>query len=154
MTTIEPWYISGFVDGEGSFHVAFTRRNDLFHKWVIIPEFHVNQHKNRALVLYEIQQFFQCGSIRENHANRQNDMTQVYVVRNRSDLLEKVIPFFRKYPLRSQKAEDFQIFSEIVTAMGKGDHRSKEGFDALARKAFQMNSGGRYRKLRLDQVLS
>ncbi len=152
--TIEPWFISGFVDGEGTFHVAFAKRTDLPKQWAIIPEFHISQHKDRASVLYEIQQYFNCGAIRENHAGRQNDVTQVFVVRNRNDLVQKIIPFFRSYPLRSQKKQDFEIFAEIVEAMNNRYHHSNEGFQLLVAKAFQMNSGGKYRKRKMEEIVT
>ncbi len=36
---LEPWYVSGFVDGEGSFHVAIYRDQNMKTGWKIIPEF-------------------------------------------------------------------------------------------------------------------
>ena len=148
---ISPWYISGFVDGEGTFHVSFARRKDLPRKWAIIPEFHISQHQDRASVLNEIQTYFGCGIIRENHRGRTNDVTRVLVVRNRRDLLDKIIPFFRRYPLRSQKRDDFRIFAEIVLEMEQGNHQSNEGFHSIVKKAFQMNGGGRYRKRKIEE---
>ena len=151
--TIDPWFISGFVDGEGSFHVAVARRTDLPRKWVIIPEFHVSQHRDRAVVLRELQQFFDCGSIRANHAGRSNDVTEVFVVRNRHDLLTRIIPFFKRYPMRSSKQQDFVCFAHIVTAMEAGQHQTYEGFRSLVIKAFQMNGGGRYRTRTLEEIV-
>ncbi len=148
---IDPWYISGFVDGEGTFHVALARRTDLPKKWAIIPEFHVSQHRDRALVLEEIQTYFGCGTIRENHRGRANDVTRVFVVRNRRDLLDKIIPFFRQYHLRSEKRHDFQAFAEIVSAMERGSHHSDEGFLSIVRRALQMNGGGKYRKRKIEE---
>jgi hypothetical protein len=148
---IDPWYISGFVDGEGTFHVSFARRKDLPRKWAIIPEFHISQHQDRASVLDEIQTFFGCGVIRENHRGRINDVTRVLVVRNRRDLLDKIIPFFRQYHLRSQKRDDFRIFAEIVEAMERGSHYSSEGFYSIVKLAFGMNGGGRYRKRKIEE---
>ncbi len=148
---IDPWYISGFVDGEGTFHVSFARRTDLPKKWAIIPEFHVSQHQDRASVLDEIQKYFGCGIIRENHRGRSNDVTRVLVVRKRRDLLDKIIPFFRRYTLRSQKRDDFRAFAEIVSAMERGTHHSPEGFHLIVTKAFQMNGGGRYRKRKIEE---
>ena len=149
---IDPWYISGFVDGEGTFHVSFAKRQDLPQQWAIIPEFHVSQHRDRASVLDEIQKYFDCGTIRDNHRGRANDVTRVLVVRNRRDLLDKILPFFQRYPLRSQKQDDFRTFAEIVTAMERGNHRIPEGFRSIATKAFQMNGGGRYRKRKIEDL--
>ena len=152
--TIQPWFISGFVDGEGSFHVAFVRRQDLPKRWVIIPEFHISQNSVRDSVLYEIKQFFDCGNIHLNHRIRRNDDSLVYVVRNRRDLLNKIIPFFKNYPLRSSKNIDAKIFAEIVYMMADGIHLSNDGFKNIVQKAYQMNGGGRYRKRMMQEIVT
>ena len=38
---IHPWYVTGFVDGEGSFHIALYKDIRMKTGWKIIPEFHV-----------------------------------------------------------------------------------------------------------------
>ncbi len=150
---INPWYISGFVDGEGSFHIAFAKRPDLPRKWSIIPEFHINQDTGRSSVLHEIHQYFRCGRIQENHRNHLSDKTLVYVVRDRNDLLSKIIPFFEHYPLRSAKKQDFRLFADIVRRMSNGNHLKTPGFNTIVKQAFQMNYGGRYRKYAMEDIL-
>lgn len=150
---INPWYISGFVDGEGTFHISFARRPDLPKQWAIIPEFHVSQDFSRATVLKELQDYFKCGVVRENHRGKLSDSTHVLVVRSRRDLIDKIIPFFKQYPLLSTKNDDFQIFSEIVELMEIGHHQTVKGFREIAKKAFKMNGGGRYRKRKLEEIL-
>lgn len=152
-TAIQPWYISGFVDGEGSFHVAFARRPDLPRKWSIIPEFHVSQNPNRAAVLTEIKEYFDCGTIKQNHSRHKSDHSLVYVVRKREDLLQKIIPFFETYALRSSKQQDFLLFAEIVRFMNDGKHRSLAGFRTIVHKAYQMNGLGNYRKISKVELL-
>ena len=152
--TIQPWFISGFVYGEGSFHVAVAKRTDLPQKFVLIPEFHVSQNRERASVLSEIQSYFGCGYIKENHRSRVNDVSQEYVVRRREDLLNRIIPFFEQYPLRSQKGEDFKIFAQVVKAMDIGHHHSPEGFSLLVSLAYGMNGAGKYRKILLKNIIS
>jgi hypothetical protein len=70
----------------------------------------------------------------------------VYVVRKRSDLLEKVIPFFEGHPMLSEKQREFETFAGIVRAMQRGEHLEDDGFFRLLDRATQMNGGGRYRK--------
>ncbi len=150
---INPWYISGFVDGEGTFHVSFARRTDLPKKWAIIPEFHVSQDFARSSVLEEIKTSFDCGQIKQNHRGKSNDSTYVFVVRNRQDLINKIIPFFDRYPMRSSKQKDFLVFAQIVALMENGYHRSEKGFREITWKAFQMNGGGKYRKRKMAEIL-
>ena len=137
-------YISGYVDGEGSFHVAVQRNPSTRLKWQLVPEFHVSQNPERRQVLDLIARRFNCGRIRENHS-RSKDNTLVFVVRDRNHLLERVIPFFERNPLLSSKQKDFESFASIVRAMARGEHLQEEGFEALKTVALSMNGGGRYR---------
>ncbi len=77
----------------------------------------------------------------------------VYVVRRRLDLQERVIPFFNRNPLLSEKQRTSEIFADIVHSMGAGEHMSGAGFDRLVRLAFQMNGDGRYRKWELEEIV-
>src|SRR5713101_4478989 len=82
-------YIAGYVDGEGSFHVAVQRNPSTNVGWQLVPEFHVSQSPERRQVLDLIKFRFACGTIRDNHRGSM-DTTVVYVVRRREHLLERV----------------------------------------------------------------
>ena len=149
-----PWYIVGFVEGEGTFHVAFYKDPKMTVGIKVIPEFHVNQSLLRINTLQEIQKYFDCGYIKENHQYRINDITRVYVVRNRKNLLEKIIPFFKKYPLLSIKNNDFSQFSEVVKLIDNGEHRNIKGMKKILTIAYNMNNQGKYRKVKLNDLLT
>ncbi|HXN54453.1 MAG TPA: LAGLIDADG family homing endonuclease, partial [Mycoplasmatales bacterium] len=85
-------YISGFVDGEGSFHIAIQRAKHTCLGWQLIPEFHVSQNFDYAKILKFIKERFDCGYIKPNHARNVRDKSYAYVVRNRNHLLKKIIP--------------------------------------------------------------
>ncbi len=140
------YYLAGYVDGEGSFHVAIQRNPHVRFKWQLVPEFHVSQNPERATVLELLRRRLGCGRIRANARPGTRDKSLVYVVRKRSDLLEKVIPFFDRHPLLSEKHLDFETFARIVRAMDRGEHRDPVRFAELVRLATSMNGGGRYRK--------
>jgi LAGLIDADG endonuclease len=139
-------YIAGFVDGEGSFHVAICRNDGTRAGWQLVPEFHVSQNAERREVLDLIAVRLGCGRIRENH-RASKDTSLVFVVRKREDLLTRVIPFFETQPLLSSKQRDFLTFARVVRAMDKGVHLTAEGFTSLATEAISMNGGGRYRRV-------
>jgi hypothetical protein len=146
-------YLSGFADGEGSFSVGVTRRPELTNGFQLVPEFRVSQNGERATVLSLIREVLGCGSIRLNDRNRLSDQTLVFVVRRRRDLLERVIPFFKRNPLLSEKRTTFDRFATIVIQMEAGVHQSRSGFERLVRLAFEMNGAGRYRRWTLDEVI-
>ncbi len=150
---MEGHYIAGFVDGEGSFHVAFQKRVDLRFGWQAVPEFHVSQNFPSRCVLEGIQETLQCGYIKTNDAAGKRDKTLVYVVRDRKDLLQKVIPFFERYPLLTEKHKDFETFRRIVQMMGINTHLTREGFEEIVRLAFSMNANGQYRRRKMEEIL-
>jgi LAGLIDADG endonuclease len=139
-------YIAGFVDGEGSFHVAICRNDGTRAGWQLVPEFHVSQNIERREVLDLIRSRFGCGRIRANH-RASADTSLVFVVRKREDLLTRVIPFFETQPLVSSKQRDFLTFARIVRSMAQREHLTADGFAALVTAALSMNGGGRYRRV-------
>ncbi|SRR6266849_6251372 len=142
-------YIAGYVDGEGTFHVAVQRNQYTRTGWQLVPEFHVSQNAERRQVLDLIRQRFGCGRIQENHRNSL-DSTLVYVVRNRDDLATKVIPFFERQPLLSSKHQEFLVFARIVRAMVRGEHLDVAGA-SFRSEALLMNGGGRYRRAHKEE---
>jgi hypothetical protein len=111
-----------------------------------VPEFHVSQNPERREVLDLLRDRLGCGYIRENHRGSR-DTTLVLVVRNRSDLVERVIPFFERQPLLSGKQDEFVTFRAIVMAMARGEHLLNGGFEPLRALALTMNGGGKYRRV-------
>ena len=140
-------YLAGYVDGEGSFHVAVQRNPSTRYGWQLVPEFHVSQNSERASVLTMLQRHLGCGRIRANAAPSSRDRALVFVVRKREDLLKKVIPFFESHPILSEKRLEFETFAQVVRAMDRGEHLSDEGFRRLLELSLGMNGGGRYRRL-------
>ena len=144
-------YLAGFVDGEGSFHVAVQRNPSSRAGLQLVPELHVSQNPERREVLDLLQRRLGCGHIRENHRGSR-DTTLVLVVRNRSDLLNRVLPFFDGQPLLSSKQLEYLTFRFIVSAMAAGRHLEAEGFQALKAQALTMNGGGRYRRVHRQEA--
>lgn len=146
-------YIVGLTDGEGSFHIAFQIRDDLPMGISIIPEFHISQNATSAEALEKIRTNFGCGYIKPNHRNSQ-DNTFVYVVRDRYDLLTKIIPFFEVNKLITNKKEDFISFAEVVRFMEIGSHRTNEGVRTIIDLAYQMNGGGSRRIRKKNELIN
>ena len=98
MRSIED-YITGYVDGEGCFTVTFNRRPEMKIGWEMRPSFSVSQNEDRREVIDLIRHYFGCGYVRRDYSDR----TVKFEIRDRNELMMKVIPFFEKYPLLSRK---------------------------------------------------
>src|ERR671929_1072997 len=102
-------YISEFVDGEGCFCVSFQPSKRHRFGWEVRPSFSVSQNADRAELLYVIQERWGCGFIRPDRS----DKTLKFEVRNVRELVAKVLPHFRAYPLMSSKQADVVRFESI-----------------------------------------
>jgi hypothetical protein len=134
-------YISGYADGEGCFTVSIAPRATLAVGWEVRPSFSVSQNGDRAEVLYALQAHFGCGSIRPDRS----DKTLKWETRRLDDLVNHVIPHFRRYPLLSGKRRDFERFSAICSQMTAGAHRRVDGLVKIVQLASEMNPSGKRR---------
>ncbi len=119
-------YISGYADGEGCFCITFNRSRRHSFGWDIRPSFSVSQNSDRAQILELIRKTFGCGTIRSDRSDR----TLKYEVRGIADLLEHVIPHFKRYPILSSKQRDFEIFAEVCEMMGRREHSDSRWIQA------------------------
>ena len=140
-------YVTGFVDGEGSFLVSFSKRKKMRTGIEVRPAFTVSQHERSRGILEFLQRFFRCGTTRFNKSDR----TWKYEVRSLDDLFERVIPHFERYPLQTSKHSDFECFRDICWMMRKGAHLETEGIHHIVDLAYGMNNVGarRFDKNRL-----
>jgi LAGLIDADG endonuclease len=127
MLDFDPWWVVGFVDGEGCFSVSIHRSG--FAKstggWQLHPVFHVYQHEEHGDVLEQLVVTFGCGRIRRKGSN---SCVSTYAVDSLADLNERVVPFFEQHPL-IVKGRDFARFAEIVRGMLRKEHLRPEGFE-------------------------
>ena len=65
-------WITGFVDGEGCFHVGINTNLGLATGFQVLPEFTVVQHERDVQVLHALKAYFGCGVVRLNHGVLQN----------------------------------------------------------------------------------
>ncbi|MBU4115729.1 LAGLIDADG family homing endonuclease [Patescibacteria group bacterium] len=100
-------YISGFVDGEGSFNVSLRKREDHSLGWQIVLTLNVAQRDKTILAL--MKQYLKCGRLQER-----KDGVWYYVISNPNAIQERIIPFFKKYSfLSSSKKKISQFFHKL-----------------------------------------
>ena len=142
---LNPYWVSGFVDGEGTFYVGINKNESMYNRIQVLPEFRVVQHKRDIKVLYALKEFFQSGSVRINHDDR-------YELRIRSleSINKNVIPHFDKFQLMTNKKFDFIKFKKIINLMNQKKHLEIEGIKKIIDISLEMN---RKNKLRAKEIL-
>jgi hypothetical protein len=131
---IDAGWVTGFVDGEGCFHVGISKHKEMSAGFQVLPEFTVVLHQKDVKVLHALKAHFGCGVVRTNHGDR-----MAYRVRGREHLLRHVIPFFMKHQLKTSKHQDFMKFRRVVMMMERGEHLTPRGFEEVKRVAATMN---------------
>ncbi len=109
----------------------------------------MSQGESSIHVLEELREFFGCGRVYANRRddNHRENMAQ-FIVGRRDDLVERIIPFFRQYPLRTAKRNDFETFAMCVDLMSGGRHLTPSGLMEIERLATK----GNRRKTRTDRM--
>jgi LAGLIDADG endonuclease len=139
-------YISGYADGEGCFTVSISPRSSLRTGWEVRPSFSVSQNGDRAEVLYVLQTYFGCGSIRPDRSDR----TLKWETRRLDELVNRVVPHFVAYPLLSGKQFDFERFALVCRLMADGDIEAGKVWSRSSQSRgewTQVESGGTTLKL-------
>ena len=131
---LEAEWVTGFVDGEGCFHVGINAHPDMTARFQVLPEFTVVQHERDVQLLHALKDFFGCGVVRRNHGDR-----MAYRVRGKEHLLTRIVPFFLKHPLKSKKHLDFLKFRHVLLMMETGEHLTSEGIEKIRDIASKMN---------------
>ena len=112
LSKLNPFWVAGFVDGEGCFYVKINKKN----KSNINTIFSIYQHTRDIDLLKKITMFFNCGII-EAVKTRPNQSGMVVYKFN--DIKDKIIPFFENYCLHGNKRLDFCDFQKITDILAK-----------------------------------
>lgn len=104
ISEVNPEWISGFTDAEGSFSLKIIKRSNYKLGWGVEPVFIICLHAKDLPLLEKIQSYFGVGNI---HIGNNNVVS--YYVSNVQDLTTVIIPHFDKYPLITKKSWLFTI---------------------------------------------
>ena len=142
------YFLAGFVEGEGSFNVSLRKKTDYKVSWQVVMSFNVSQKD--PSVLYLLKNELGCGIIK----TRKLDNLHSYDVTKPEDITQKIIPYFKKFPVVSEsKKTNFAIFCEIASLMEKGEHRNLIGLRQILSLREKLNEGkGRTRKYGIKDV--
>ena len=133
---LDALWITGFVDGEGCFHVGINAHKEMTTGYQVLLEFTVVQHKRDVQVLHALRAYFGCGVVRSNHGDR-----MAYRVRSKEHLLKHIVPFFVEHPLKTKKNVDFKKFRRVLLLMEADKHLTSDGLEEIRDIASRMNRG-------------
>ena len=132
---LDPWFITGFTDAEGSFTISISPDNRSNLKWAVQAIFTINLHKKDLKILEDFKNTLGVGNI-----SIISDSAISYKVKSKKEL-QVIIDHFDKYPLVTVKLSDFLLFKQSFEIIKKGEHLTEEGLlKILGLKTF-LNQG-------------
>ena len=132
---LNPWFITGFVDGEGSFTISILRVKDHKLGWRVNATFQMCLHKKDIALLEQMKSYFGVGSIHKH--GPQSVQFRVFSVKD----LEVFLKHFDTYSLITQKCSDFELFKEAFTLILNKEHLTIEGLRKIVAIKASMNKG-------------
>ena len=132
---INPNFLTGFADAEGSFVLSITKSNNVKSGWVIKPRFQIHLHKKDLFILEAIKNFLGVGKIYV-----QGEVSVEYRVFSIKDL-KIVLDHFDKFPLISQKYVDYLLFKEAYLLLINREHLTSEGLRKIISIKASINNG-------------
>lgn len=133
---IHPYFVTGFVDGEGTFGVFFRKGENRKFGYSVSLSFSIGLHSKDRLLLERIQNYF-CGIgvISEHGSN----VIHYTVTKNRD--IAKIIEHFDKYPIITQKLANYILFKQAFEIISRKEHFTVEGFKKLVAIRASINLG-------------
>jgi hypothetical protein len=137
-------FLSGFALGEGSFMIVCRKRGDYLGCFKLSAAFNVSQQDRVPLDLF--QRTLGCGALR-----KAGNGGWYWEVNRLSDLSGQIAPFFERFPIVGQKAEDFRLWRSALALLSAGSLSDDDYHQVLALRE-RMNRGGK-RRYRMDGIL-
>ena len=107
----DPNWLAGFVAGEGCFHVNIYQGTTKT-GFKVALRFKISQSSRDQLLMKSLSTYLDCGGWQPEAKN-----IGKFVVSRFSDVADKIIPLFNKYPIAGVKSLDFADFCKVAELM-------------------------------------
>lgn len=128
-----PDWLAGFTTGKGYFSVKVSESTSHRLGRRVQLRFQITQHERDNALMNNIVKYLDCGYI-----SRRENIVDFHVTKL-IDIIEKIIPFFAKYPILGVKNENFNDFKLVVTLIKTKEHLTEEGLEKIEKIKFNMN---------------
>jgi hypothetical protein len=140
---MDPYFITGLTEAEGSFSITKHKDNRAKHKINIGLSFRISMLSDEIELLHKVKDFFCCGNLLFDDKRGTVIPAVTFGIHDINSINNIVIPHFSNYPLRGTKYLDFLTFKKTVDLINSKKHLTKEGIDEIVEMSYNMNT---YRK--------
>src|SRR3989344_7567619 len=141
---LNPHYIAGFIDGEGSFSVSIGKHKTLSRGLEVRCEFEIELRKDDQEILERICATFGCGKIYDCSYERYGWYPHAkYKITSTKDMEKYLFPFLDRYQLQAKKRQVYKLFRTIILLMRSGEHRTERGISQILELRNEMRKLGK-----------
>ena len=108
---LDPWWVTGFVDGEGCFTCSITENQEIKTGWRVKSGFELTLHARDRPLLEKIKKTLAVGKIYKS--GPQSFQLRVETIKE----FARVINHLDKFLLITKKRSDFKLFKRIMVLM-------------------------------------
>lgn len=141
---LDPNWVTGIVDAEGSFIVfvktiSSSPTENIKHLVrQVQASFEISFHVRDLDLLYKIKSFFGGAGNISIPSNRE---AAVLKITKLDDIVNILIPHFKKYPLQGAKKIDFDLWEQCIELIKNKKHLEEEGLNRLLSIKSVLNKG-------------
>jgi hypothetical protein len=139
---IQPEWIQGFIDGEGSFQSEINFSNKKKLHPLVNFSLQIQQSNHDVAILYAIKNYFQSGYLKPKY-DIWNITTAMNATRNITALwvrnYEIICNFIDLYPLYTNKRLDYLDWKRLINLKKVNAHLNKEGLELMKNIKVNMN---------------
>lgn len=138
IVNINPWILTGFTDAvrSGCFNLSIVRNKKYKAGWAVLPRFQITLHEKDKTLLEQIKDLFSVGQI-YLQSSHNSSLFQVHSVKD----LAKIISHFDRYPLKTKKRVDYELFKRALELVNRKEHLTEEGLAKIVSIKASMNRG-------------
>ena len=136
-TIYDPYWVVGYVEGEGMFFVNIYKRKDTVLGEGVKLVFKITQDKRNIALLESFTSVFSTGKVSQPPTTAQ---PMDFMITGLAHITKNLIPFFQAYPLEGAKKDDFEDFLKVGELMKSKSHLNKKGLEQIRLIKSGMNS--------------
>jgi len=137
---LDPNFVTGLVDAEGSFMVFIKLNSNNSTKLVrqIQLSFELSLHIKDIDLIYKLKSFFgEAGTI-FIPSTRKDARLKITAL---NDIFNFIIPHFKQYPLHGMKRLDYDLWVQCAELLQSKEHLQEEGLNKILSLKSMLNNG-------------
>ena len=135
----DPFWLAGFASAEGCSLIIIQKSATKVGEAVNL-QLVIAQHNKDEQLIQSFINYFGCGKL----YIRTNQDICYFKVLIFKDITNKIIPFFKKYPVHGVKAKDLADWSYVADMMKNKKHLTAEGLQKIKQIKAGMNRGRKF----------